>query len=595
LKSPSLSPKLLTGLLILCAVLAYAPAIGAGYIWDDDTLLTANPQMRSVHGLVEIWQGKNSRDYTPLTLTTFWLERQVLGAMPTGYHVVNILLHAIAAVLLWQVLVTLGIPGAWLGALLFAIHPVNVASVAWIAELKNTLSGVFFLGSLFCFLIWRGQERQDFYISSIVLFLLAGLSKGAVVTLPVILLGCILWLDRKVTRRDLVRLVPFGIIALVVAFLTIHYQSRAVDYGLLPSGAVYRLARAGMAVCLYLREIFFPTGLSPMAPQWLPNLHSLAAWLPLVVVIAALALFVWKRKTWGRPLLFASGAYLWMLLPVLGFVWMALLQETPCADWWQYLAAPAIFACVAAGYAIASRNAGKNTRLVLQSATGVILVLFFVQTWRRCAIYESMETYCRAIVSENPHAWSMQNNLGVALKQRGEFASAIVCYRQALLDNPRYMEARNNLGNALAATGDLPTAQAEFLQALQLAPDNSELLGNLADVYFREGKIKEAIAAQAGAVKGDRYNALRYNKFGLLLASNKQIDQAVTCFKNGIVLAPDNVAIQINLTRVLLAAGRRGEAAAAGEQALQTAKQSGNEKLIQMVSSILNQTRSTSP
>ena len=104
-------------------MVAFLPAIGAGYIWDDDSLLTANPQMQSASGLAEIWQGKNSRDYTPLTITTFWIERQVLGETPTGYHVINILLHAIAAVLLWRILEALLIPGAWLGALLFAIHP----------------------------------------------------------------------------------------------------------------------------------------------------------------------------------------------------------------------------------------------------------------------------------------------------------------------------------------------------------------------------------------------------------------------------------------------------------------------------------------
>ena len=586
-----LNSRLLAALLILCAVVAYAPAIGAGFIWDDDTLLTANPQMRSAHGLVEIWQGKNSRDYTPLTLTAFWIEHQVLGDTPTGYHVINIMLHAIAAVLLWQILEALLIPGAWLGALLFAIHPVNVASVAWIAELKNTLSCVLFFASLLCFLLVYAREKRSLYIASIVLFLLAGLSKGAVVTLPVVLLGCLFWLNGKITRLDLIRVVPFGIIALGIALLTIHYQSRAVDYGLLPSGIAYRLARSDMAVCLYLRELFFPVGLSPMASQWLLDLHSPLTWLPLVVVIAALALFFWKRKSWGRPLLFVSGVYLWMLLPVLGFVWMALLQETPCADWWQYLAAPAVFACAAAGYGICLRKAGKNARLGLQVATGIILVLLFVQTWRRCAIYESMETYCRAVVAENPHAWSMQNNFGVALKQQGDLIAAIACYHQALRDNPRYMEARNNLGNALTATGDLPGAEAEFIEASHLAHTNPEVLGNLADVYFREGKIREAIATQAAAIQNDRYNAARYNKFGLLLASNKQFAQAVVCFQDGIVLAPDDIGLQINLTRALLTLDHRAEAAAAAEHALETAKKSGNEKLIQMVSSILNQTR----
>jgi hypothetical protein len=151
--------KLSPALLVLCAVIAYFPAINAGFIWDDDLLLTANPQMQNTHGLKEIWLGKNSCDYTPLTLTILWLEKRLWHDAPTGYHVVNILLHAVAAVLLWRILLSLRIPGSWLAALLFVIHPVNVASVAWIAELKNTLSAALFFASILAFL--ASDKRQD--------------------------------------------------------------------------------------------------------------------------------------------------------------------------------------------------------------------------------------------------------------------------------------------------------------------------------------------------------------------------------------------------------------------------------------------------
>ena len=579
-------------LLILCAVVAYAPAIGAGYIWDDDILLAANPQMQSAHGIAEIWQGKNSRDYTPVTLTSFWLEWQMWGNSAVGYHVGNILLHALSVVLLWRILVMLGIPGAWLAALLFAIHPLNVASVAWIAELKNTLSGAFFFASILGFLHARKTGGRRFYIASIIFFLLAGLSKGAVVTLPLVLVGCILWTDRKITRRDLLPLVPFAVIAAAVSLLTIRYQSRAVDYGLLPAGLPYRIARAGMMMWRYPGEIFLPTGLSPMSPQWFPDLHSPFTWMPVCGVVLVIALFFLKRKSWGRPLLFASGYYLWMLLPVLGFIWMALLQETPSADWWQYLAAPGIFACVAAGFTVLlKRSVSTNVRHGLHALLGIVLALLFMQTWRRCAIYESMETYCRAVIAENPHAWSMQNNLGIVLKQRGDLPAAIGCYRQALIDNPRFMEAHNNLGNALAASDKLPEAEAEFRAALLLRPGSSETLANLADVCFKQGKVVEAYATQAEAIKADRYNPARYTQFGMMFVANKQFDQAATCFKNALTLAPGDITTQLNLVRSLLAAGHRREATAACEEAMQTALKSRDGKLIGMVASLLSQCR----
>ncbi len=580
--------RLFAALLVLSAIIAYLPAVGGGFVWDDDLLLTANPQMQSVQGLKEIWLGKNSCDYTPLTLTTFWLEKRLWHETSTGYHVVNIFLHALAAVLLWRVLGALRIPGSWLAALVFAIHPVTAASVAWIAELKNTLSAALFFGSVLAFLVSDKRASTKLYLLSIALFSFAGLSKGAVVMLPIVLCGCILWMNGRVTRRDFVRIAPFALIALAVSFLTIRYQSGATDYGLFASNLAAKIARAGAVIWLYLREIFFPINLSPMLPQWQPNLRSPFVYLPGLLVVALLALFSWKRKSWGRPVLFASGYYLLMLFPALGFAWMALQQEISCADWWQYLAAPGIFAGVAAGFAMVLNAASRRTRLHLYVLVCAALALLLVQTWRRSAIYQSMETYCRAVLGENPHAWALQTDLGVVLEQRGEFEQAIARHRQALRDNPRFMQAHNNLGNALSATGRWQGAEAEFLSALRLSPSNAVVLGNLADNYFRQGKIREAFAADAEAIKVDRYNPRRYAEFGLKLAANRQFEQAIVCFKNALLLNPRDVITRVYLARALIAAGHGAEASAACEQAIRAAKDSEDNELIQAIASLWN-------
>ncbi|MDQ6808411.1 MAG: tetratricopeptide repeat protein [Verrucomicrobiota bacterium] len=586
---PPLRFKLFAALLVLCAVIAYLPAIGAGFIWDDDILLTANPQLHSFSGLGEIWSGKNSHDYTPLTLTTFWLEKRVWGDTPVGYHVVNILLHAIAGVLLWRVLEGLRLPGAWIAALLFVIHPVNVASVAWIAERKNTLSGALFFGSILSFLVAQKRDHTAVYLLSIGLFLLAGLSKGAVVTMPLVLCGCILWVNKKITRRDLLRLIPFLLISLAIALLTIRYQARAPDFGLIRTDLPFRIARAGAVIWIYLGGIFFPIGLSPMSPPWQPNLRTPLAYLPGMLVIAAVGLLYCKRKSWGKPLLFVSGYYLWMLLPVLGFIRLALQQETPCADWWQYLAAPGIFAGIAGGLCVVSNAVKENSRHGLHALLYVVLALLFLQTWRRGATYHSMETYCRAGLAENPHAWSLQNNLGVVLARQGKFEEAIAHYRQSLDDNPQFMEAHNNLGNALAGMGKWQEADGEFHVALRLRPANPEVLGNLADSYFRQGKSHEALAADAEAIKVDRYNPQRYIQFGRMLAANNQFEQAIVCFRDALVLAPGNIGAQVDLTQALLAAGHGKEASLLCEQALQAARPSGSQQLIQTITSLCQQ------
>lgn len=599
--------QLLAALLVLLAFIAYLPALNAGFIWDDDILLTANPNMIDVGGLTKIWLGKGTCDYTPLTLTSFWLEKRLWADTPTGYHVVNILFHALAAVLLWRVLGKMQLPGAWLAALLFAIHPVNVASVAWIAERKNTLSAALFFGSVLAFLVSYKDDdssqhnllrkkgrKTGFYVLSIGLFFLAGLSKGAVATMPLVLCGCILWMNRKMTRDDFLRLTPFILIAIAVSLLTIRYQSRAVDFELLPTSLSFRIVRAGAVIWFYLKGILFPIGLSPMVPQWLPNLRSPFVYLPAGVVAVIIGLFFWKRKSWGRPFLFAYGYYLVMLLPVLGLIRMTLQQETPCTDWWQYLAAPGIFAGIAGGFATALGATRKHTRLSLHALLCLILGLLLVQTWCRCLIYRSMEAYCSAVLSENPHAWTLQTNLGVMLKQRGEFHEAIACHRQALRDNPRFMEAHNNLGNALSSVGEWQEAEAQFRAALELSPSNSDVLENLAETCFHQGKIKDALATQAKAVKGDRYNSKRYVQFALMLAGNQQFEQAVVCLKNAELLAPGDIAIRVTLAQTLIAAGRNEEASAACGQALQMAKQTGNRELIQTLALLSNQCHTAS-
>ena len=554
-RNPAERFRIGAALLVLCTAIAYFPVINAGFIWDDDLLLTANPQMRTAWGLTEIWLGQSSCDYTPLTLTAFWFEHALWGDAPPGYHLVNILLHALAAALLWRNLSILRVRGAWLAALLFAIHPVNVASIAWIAELKNTLSGVLFFASILAFLQWRERTNENFYVASLLLFALAGLSKGAVITLPLVLCGCLLWMNSKLTRIDLIRLLPFAFIATVVGFLTVHYQSRAPDYHLFSFDLPSRIARACTVVWAYFSEIFWPIKLSPMIAQWQPNVRSATAFLPALILAGTLSILVWKRKNWGPAPLFVFSYFLLLLSPALGFVWMALQQEVACADWWQYLAAPGIFAGVAAGFCMIC-DRFRNARLPLYALLCVALSMLLIQTWRRGKVYGTVETYCRAVLAATPHIWTVQTNLGVILAQRGEFAEAIAHHQQALRDNPRYMEAHNNLGNALRALGHSREAESQFRTALQFNPANPVIWSNLADTCFALGKIHDALAADAEAIKFDRYNSKRYTAFGLKLAANKQFEQAIVCFRNALVLAPTDVATQQYLSRALTAAGR---------------------------------------
>jgi tetratricopeptide (TPR) repeat protein len=244
-----------------------------------------------------------------------------------------------------------------------------------------------------------------------------------------------------------------------------------------------------------------------------------------------------------------------MLVPVLGFVWMTLMQQTPAADWWQYMAAPGIFACVAAGYVTAS----GRWPWVMPLAIMVIAVLVIL-TWRRAAIYQSMDTYCRAVTAEDPHAWALQNNLGIMLKRQGQFPEAVACYQQALRDNPGYVEAHINLGNVFSAAHNASAAEKEYRIAIQMRPNDADALEDLAGIYYAEGRTDEALQLQTKAAEADSRNPARIYTLGRMQAAQGRYPQAEGCFRAAISLVPESIPLRIELCQTLVAQGKRDAA-----------------------------------
>ena len=200
--------------ILALAALAYIPAVGGGFIWDDDYYVTENPTLRTADGLRAIWTDPGATpQYYPLTHTSFWIEYRLWGLEPAGYHVVNVLLHALAAVVLWRLLHALGVPGAWLAAAVFAVHPVHVESVAWITERKNVLSGMLYLASATCWVRYLGldseQERDPaagWAAAGAVLFVGALLAKTVTASLPMSLLLVAFWKGKRLRAGALVLL-----------------------------------------------------------------------------------------------------------------------------------------------------------------------------------------------------------------------------------------------------------------------------------------------------------------------------------------------------------------------------------------------------
>ena len=463
----------LAKLLVVVTVIAYLPALRGGFVFDDGPLIIINRLVRAHDGLYRFWFTTEAADYYPLIGSLWWLQWRVFGYHAIGYHAVNILLHAANAILVWTILQRLKIPGAWLAGLVFALHPVNAATVAWISEQKNTLSMLFYAVAILLYLRFYEDSRWRWYGFSLAAFLLALLSKTAVVMLPVVLLGCVWWMRGRLRWTDWLRSVPFFVLSLVLGLVTIWFQHHRALQGHLVRSASFpaRVAAAGCVPWFYLYKALLPVNLTLMYPQWHIDASHWISYLPGVLLAVCFLVFWRERRTWGRPLLFGLGYFVAMLFPVLGFFDQGFYVYSPVADHWQYYSIVGVIAlAVGAGEEVFRRVGDQHRRWGTVVAAGVLTMLG-AATWQRAGVYATDETLWQDTVARNPYESRAYINLGAALKQAGKLDAAVGSYEQALRLNPDSAEAHNNLGGALLREGRVPEAIEQFEEALRLKPD----------------------------------------------------------------------------------------------------------------------------
>ncbi|MHC4414128.1 MAG: tetratricopeptide repeat protein [Planctomycetota bacterium] len=471
----------LFGALIIVAatLVAYLPAMGGGYIWDDDVYVYDNPLLRDASGLARIWTPSATVQYYPAVFTTFWIEYQLWGPHPLGYHVVNVLLHLLNALLVWRVFLRVGVPGAWMIAAVFALHPVHVESVAWITERKNVLSALFYLLAALTYLRFdalsatAGSQRRpgsvlpwSWYAASLGLFALAVLSKTVTVTLPAALVLAMLHLRRPLTRTRLALLLPFVVIGLGFALNTAHVERANV-------GAVgpefeftvaERLLIATRALLFYPFKLLAPTSLTFIYPRWAINAAAPAAYwsVPVVAVVAAAAALASRRGVRGPAL--ALTYYAVTILPALGLVSFYPMRFSFVADHFQYLPSLGVIALVVASAAIALEPTRLAPALAVLALAGL-----GVFTWYQSRMYKDAETLWTWTARENPEAWIAQNNLGLILLDQGQYALADERFRAALHAKPDLYEAHGNLADSLERRGRLQDAFEQFRIAAEHA------------------------------------------------------------------------------------------------------------------------------
>lgn len=507
-----LGKRLPACLLVLLAILAYLPALDAGFIIDDTLYVTDDARMETLGGLGRIWTEvvgpQYKHQYYPMTSTAFWVQHQFWSDDPFGYHLVNVLLHAANAVLFWLVLGRLAMPGAWIAAAIFAVHPVHVQSVAWVAELKNTLSAMFFLASALVYVGWfrDGPRKWAGYALGMVLFVAALLSKSATCLLPAALLVVLWWTRRRLQRRDLVALAP--LVAVGLSFVAVTVYLEAVHGGAAGSGfsqsALERGLVAGRMLWFYTGKIVWPAELIFIYPRWVIDAAAWWQYLFPVSAIGVLAALWWQRARIGRGP-FAAVAFFFLAVVPMAFVNVAFTRLSWVSDHWQYWASMGLIA-LAAGTAATHRG-----RWLPVAATAVIGVLA-VLTWDRCLVYGSSERLWRDTVTRNPDAWLAHNNLANALQLQDRFDEAEAGYREAIRLNPDFMKAHYNLANALQARGRLDEAVVHFDRAVRLDPEYADAHYNFGNALRLAGDLDEAIERYREALRLDPdFHEARHN------------------------------------------------------------------------------------
>lgn len=591
-------------LIALATAHVYWPCRHGDFLWDGNLLITDNAMVKAPDGLFRIWFTREPVDYWPMTNSMFWLEWHLFGDNPTGYHVTNVVFQILNALLIWLILRRLSVPGAFLAALLFAVHPVNVESVAWIAQLKNVLSMFFFLVSVLWFLnaepdligstqLFANQpagpdhrspyDHSNWLGLSLLAFALAMLSKGSVAILPLILLLLVWWKRRRIDLVDLLRAAPFFLVAIVLTCVNIWFQTHGSGETIRFVTPLERLLGAAAVPWFYLYKALLPFDLAFIYPQWKVDAHNILWWLPLIATLSVTGLLLLgRRNLFIHALLVAWLFFCFALIPVMGLVDIYFMKFSLVSDHYQYIAIVSVLALVAALIVRLDRVGLYH----LGCAVGALLAIVFVVLARQQTLpYRDSEGFYQFIVDKNPECWMAYVNRGVARFQSGQVDSAIENYEKALqLDNnsieghtglgvafmakglydaaikhfhealrvkPDYPPAHGNLGLALVKVGDKDYAVREMQTSLQLNFNQPQISFNLAHLLKQLGHYPEALKQYQETIRLDPDNAEVRSNYGELLVAMHQPEEAQQQFKEAIRLNPELAEAHFNLANVL--------------------------------------------
>lgn len=544
--------------LCLLVLASYLPAMLWGdFVWDD-LMMTGTPAVREAGGLGQIWfspgEIKAEGHYWPLVYSLFWLQHKLWGFAPAGYHVVNVLLHAANTLLLWQLARRLALPAAWVVAAVFAVHPVRVESVAWVIELKDVLSGLFYLCAALAWVRFTDAPRPGRYLVSLTLYAAGLLAKSVVITLPVALLIREWWQRGRVTTTDLLRVAPFFVVGAAIAIVDLTFnRSQGVarfDYSLIERGLI-----AARALWFYLGKNFWPVDLGIVYPRWEVGVGNPLAWAGLAAAIGVVAALWLFRDPIGRGPLAAVLFFGVTLSPTLGFVDFNYMLFSFVADRFQYLAGIGVLALVLGAVArgLASRANGSGQRAAALNAVLVaaLLGVLGTLTWQQAANYRDGITFFRYLVAHNPAAREAHLNLGSALLRWNRLEEALAAYRIAEEQRPEDCKPPYGAGLALYHLERLNEAEEAYLRALELCPRYAAALTDLGELRLAQQRYHDALQPLQTATDIDPRNVDAWVHRGLALHHLGRTEEALQSLDRALALDPSQKQAQETRAQVL--------------------------------------------
>jgi protein O-mannosyl-transferase len=563
----------MAGLLILLCCVVYFPFMQNLFIWDDDKYLTENPYLTDLEGLKQFWFNLTAMpQYYPMVFTSFWIEHQVWALDPLGYHVDNLIIHCANVLLLWKILSFLEIRGSWLAAALFAIHPVQVESVAWITERKNLLSGFFYFLSLYFFLRFyspnqplnasedqNGKKSWALYVFSLFFFICALWSKTVACTLPAVILLLFWWKQNHIGKKPFLLMIPYLTVGLGFALLTIWLEKFNV-------GAIGRewefsfwdrFLIAGRVLWFYIEKLIWPFPIIFTYPRWVIDD---SVWWQYIYPLTFLSLIfiLWAlRRNIGRGPLTAILFFAGSLFPALGFFDVFPMKYSFVADHFQYLPCIGIIVIFTGVAEKLLDKAIPLSRFVLY--TGLIFFLGNL-SWNLGPVYKDTFSLWKDTIQKNPGAWMAHNNFANILDKNGELEKAISHYKTAIAVEPDIALPHVNLGNTLAKQGKLEEAISHYRAAIKIEPGYFVAENYLGDTLVKQGEIDKAIVHYQAAIGMKPDYALAHYNLGIALTKKGAIEQAITHYKTAVKAKPDFASAHNNLANGLENKGKLNEA-----------------------------------